>query len=462
MLQDTNNVPTLKAIEEEIFRQLQNCFQAVLLKVLEDIDVWLMENRDHKRFAYKERQASTMDTMFGSITIKRRKYVDRETNERVALLDRYLQFKGRESMSPFLAQQAVEWAVRGPSYRDARDRLQQLCGYQAMSHEQIRQKVLQIQAEACSRDHPSPKEVDVLFIEADGLNASLQQSDKGSHEVKMGVVHEGWEKRHPKSKEYELINKSYAYTLGDGNTFWETLSRQLDEQYTITEHTHVVINGDGAPWIRAGVAYFQNALYTYDRYHLKQWIKQALSNRSKHERKRVYEAADANDPSAMLAAIAKAEKAETDVEKQEEIAGLREFILENQEAFRDYRDRLQEKGVDTSGMRPMGSAESNMNLMSKRLKKNGYSWSLSGLGAMVNAMIHRLEGTLVDVLRPSATDGVSEEGTPKKIPSMAHFLRQKTQESVGALSGRLPVLEGRDQTKPFARALRGLTGLSEL
>lgn len=67
MLQDTNNVPTLKAIEEEIFRQLQNCFQAVLLKVLEDIDVWLMENRDHKRFAYKERQASTMDTMFGSI-----------------------------------------------------------------------------------------------------------------------------------------------------------------------------------------------------------------------------------------------------------------------------------------------------------------------------------------------------------------------------------------------------------
>ncbi|TMZ42020.1 ISLre2 family transposase, partial [Klebsiella pneumoniae] len=179
-------------------------------------------------------------------------------------------------------------------------------------------------------------------------------------------------------------------------------SRQLEEQYAITERTYVVINGDGAPWIRAGVDYFQNALYTYDRYHLKTWIKQALSNRSKQERQRVYEAADAHDPSAMLAAIAEAEKAETDVEKQAEIAGLREFILENQEAFRDYRERLKEKGVDTSGMRPMGSAESNMNLMSKRLKKNGYSWSRSGLGAMVSAMIHRLEGTLVDVLRPFA------------------------------------------------------------
>ena len=85
MLQDTNNMPTLKEIEEALFRQLQNYFQTVMLKVLEDIDVWLMENRDHKRFAYKERQASTMDTMFGSITIKRRKYVDRETNERVGV-----------------------------------------------------------------------------------------------------------------------------------------------------------------------------------------------------------------------------------------------------------------------------------------------------------------------------------------------------------------------------------------
>ncbi len=56
---------------------------------------------------------------------------------------------------------------------------------------------------------------------------------------------------------------------------------------------------------------------------LKTWIKQALSNRSKQERQRVYEAADAHDPSAMLAAIAEAEKAETHEEKQAEISGLR-------------------------------------------------------------------------------------------------------------------------------------------
>src|SRR5699024_12111109 len=80
-------------------------------------------------------------TMFGSITVKRRRYVDRETGDRVALLDRYLQYSGSDTLSPFLTEMAVQWAVKGPSYRDARDRFIDLLGYQAMSHETIRQEV---------------------------------------------------------------------------------------------------------------------------------------------------------------------------------------------------------------------------------------------------------------------------------------------------------------------------------
>ncbi|MFK4997545.1 UPF0236 family transposase-like protein [Bacillus sp. N9] len=40
------------------------------------------------------------------------------------------------------------------------------------------------------------------------------------------------------------------------------------------------------------------------------------------------------------------------------------------DALRDYREILRtEKGVNTEGMRPMGAAESNMNLFSRRIKK---------------------------------------------------------------------------------------------
>src|SRR5690625_4705769 len=35
-------------------------------------------------------------------------------------------------------------------------------------------------------------------------------------EIKIGIPHEGWELRHPSSKEYVLKNKSYWHTLGKG------------------------------------------------------------------------------------------------------------------------------------------------------------------------------------------------------------------------------------------------------
>ena len=421
-----------------------------------------MESRDHKRLAYHEKQVFTMDTLFGLITINRRKYIDRETSERVALLDQALQFKGSDSLSPFLTDIAVEWAVKGPSYRDAKHRLEQLLGYPVISHEQIRQKVLQIEARERRTENVELKQNKVLFLEMDGLNVALQQSNKRTHEVKVGMVHEGWDKRHPQSNEYVLLNKTYTHTLANGEAFWETFTRDLEQQYDITEDTYVIINGDGAPWIRAGVDYFPHARYVFDHYHLKKWVKQALGNRSKKERQRLYEAYEVHDVPAMLTAIAEAEKAETDSEKQREIAGLREFVLEHQEAFQDYRVWLKENGIDTSGMRPMGAAESNMNLLSKRLKQSGYSWSLQGLGAMVNALFHQLEGSLADVLQAVKKSSDTGETAPAKRPNITQFLKQKTRESVGALSGRMPVLTGRDQNKPYAQALRGLTGISSI
>ena len=120
MFNDTNNLPTLKEVEENLFRELQQIYQNILVSILEKADVWLRDNRDFARFENREMQECTIGTMFGSITIKRRRYLDRETGNRVALLDQYLQFTGRDALSPYLTEMAVQWAVIGPSYRDAR------------------------------------------------------------------------------------------------------------------------------------------------------------------------------------------------------------------------------------------------------------------------------------------------------------------------------------------------------
>lgn len=90
-----------------------------------------------------------------------------------------------------------------------------------------------------------------------------------------------------------------------------------------------MINGDASPWIHAGVEYFASAIYTYDHYHLKKWIKEALRKRSKQDRRKANLAADENDPVALVTAIAEAEKEEIDKENKEEIGSLRLFVSEN-------------------------------------------------------------------------------------------------------------------------------------
>ncbi|WP_010530965.1 ISLre2 family transposase [Lentibacillus jeotgali] len=458
MYNDTNNTTNLKAIEKSLFQQLQGYFHDILLKFLEDIDTWLMESRDHQRYKYKEKQPATIDTVFGPVTVERRKYTDREKGERVALLDQYLQFQGSDSLSPYLAELAVDWAVRGPSYRDARDRLQQLLGYQAMSHEQIRQKALHVQDVDHGVDEEKRKKVDALFLEVDGIYTPLQNHQKERREVKVGIAHEGWEKRHPGSKDFELVNKTYYHTLENGEFFWETFSRQLYEQYDLNDDTPVIINGDGAPWIREGLAYFPQAIYNYDHYHLKKWIKAALGNRSKQERRKAYLAADDYEPAGLSAAVAEAEKAEMDEDKKDDIAALRTFILDNQEAIRDYRERLQEKGVETAWMRPMGSAESNMNFFSRRLKKMGYSWSVNGLDAMTRAIIHRFDGTLGEALDLTSPSDHQDDSFQEGKVSLKRLLKQKTRQSVGAIMGSMPVLWGKEPSSYTAQALRGLAG----
>lgn len=132
---------------------------------------------------------------------------------------------------------AVSWAVKGPSYRDARDRLEEILGHRILSHETIRQRVLKlaekIQKEAWSELPTAKKQRKVIFIEVHGLNCHLQREKKSKTEVKIGVVHDGWEKRHPSSKEYNLVDKRYWCSQGDGETFGEEFSRLIYNIYEV-------------------------------------------------------------------------------------------------------------------------------------------------------------------------------------------------------------------------------------
>lgn len=110
----------LKEIERSLFNRLQELFREMLVEILQELDKFLMENRDKKRYENKDFRECGLESMFGSVRFKRRYYYDKEVGDYTFLLDEVLEFEGNRPISPFLEEVAVSWAVKGPSYRDPR------------------------------------------------------------------------------------------------------------------------------------------------------------------------------------------------------------------------------------------------------------------------------------------------------------------------------------------------------
>jgi len=224
-------MPTMKEIEQRIFRKLQEEFAKAMKMVLEALDQQILNERDRARYRAKEQRETGVNTVFGTVRFKRWLYQDRKTGEYVYLLDRLLQFEGRGKVSPHLEETAIAFASQGPSYRDSAQRLEQLLGYPVLSHEGIRQKLIE-RAEQPGKA-VKRRSAQVLFVEVDGLYTKLQRSQRRGMENGMATVHEGWEKR---GNRVRLKNKQY-YLHTDGGDFWEGFGDFLAERYEMDEET---------------------------------------------------------------------------------------------------------------------------------------------------------------------------------------------------------------------------------
>ena len=56
----------------------------------------------------------------------------------------------------------------------------------------------------------------------------------------------------------------------------------------------------------------------------------------------------------------------------------------------------------------------------------GYSWSYEGVKSMLNALIHHLEGTLIEAIQNNFSSTKKVEKEQKKYPSVASLLREET------------------------------------
>ncbi len=392
-------------IELMAWRALVDMFRRAVAEILELLDRHLMAVRDVKRHELHDRRPRTMKTLVGPVTFWRRYYWDREEKEWVFLLDKALGLT-EDHISPGLLQLMLLWATKGPSYRDTRDRLKEAYGMQVLSHEGIRQAVLEVALaierqdanrviEQCEEGKPK-RRVEALFIEADGVMVRMQGrgSRKKLREAKVVVVHEGWEQRYSggDGEEYRLKNPFFVAGFENAEEFWERVRGQLAARYEDIDKIPVIVNGDEEAWIRQGADVFRWGLYQYDRWHLSRALRSALWG---SWWQKAYRALKREDLGTVAAVVAEAEQQTTDPRRRQALSKIREAIAAHHESMRDYRQRLREMGYQVpSSWRAMGAAESNVDRFKMRLGKRGRAWSVRGAQAVMTCLGKLYENVL--------------------------------------------------------------------
>jgi len=226
-------------------------------------------------------------------------------------------------------------------------------------------------------------------------------------------------------------------------------SRRVYSRYDIDGNTPVVICGDGAGWIAKGLEWFPHALF-YDRFHLMREVRRTLSHLP-HRLGAAMRAAQREDMDGMLSQLLQAADESADRGHRRELEALYFRYSAQKDSLVDYRVRLQAEGVDTTGMRGLGIAESQVNRVKNRLGKKGRSWSEQGLEAMLAILCSWLEKTLGHY---ASRYGGDTELEPVRSVDEVRRERVGRGDPGGIRPGHFPALD--HGTKGFAPLFRKL------
>jgi len=436
----------MKELEQITYRALQKSFSEVMIQTLLELDEAIALGRDKKRFYLKDKRPLKFESVFGSVELTRNYYQDRETGQYVYLLDQYLAFDGTKGMSPVVQDLAIELAVTGVSYRQASDAMEKLLGYPVISHEGIRQQLLNTEVVP---EESVPLDQDVVFVEVDGLYTKSQEKGRKGREIKIASVHQGWEMNGKRAK-----LKDKRHFIHEGKLpFWEEFEQYLMAtfEYNPTRH-HLVINGDGAKWITTCQEYFRNnATFVIDRFHVAREVQRLFRKHTRYcsIRKKLTD----YDWEGFIVELNSAVGTLGNEKKEERLEELISQLSQYPKALGDYREKLKKKGIKTDTFRPMGSAEGTMSVFARRLK-NGRSWCTEGLDKFIDVFVALKDNLKIKTLHGLLEQSLEQEEN-EKPPK--HFVEKLTGSTAEATRNNVSYLKGA-VGKPITDALKGLCG----
>lgn len=347
-----------------------------LVEYAENI-IFKLKDRKEK-YECLEKDDRTIISIFGEINFKRRYYQDKETKERVYLLDQFLKLEKRERMLPNVKERLIEEA-RETSYK----RAGQKASYGTeISKQTVKNEINKLDFKAeIAEEKENKKKVKKLYIIADEDHVHLQKG--GIEEPRLIIVYDSII---AKGKRIELKNKRhfggiYTKKIDD---LWEEVMTYIENNYDTEYLERVYISGDGANWIKTGLEWIIKSVYVIDEFHMKKAVngivgritktnKEEKEKQKKELRRELRRLNFVRFKEICYEILA--DEMEKSTRKRKE--DLMKYILNNIEGIKNlYRNKKELHGCSAEGhishiysdrmsSRPMGWSTININNMSK-------------------------------------------------------------------------------------------------
>lgn len=449
MINITKSETKFNDLEEKMWKKKMQEGIEELKEQLRKIDNELLKSKNNNELKVKDFQKTTIKCKFGDLEIYRRRYTLKKNGETktVYLLDIYLELGYCGQYSQSIVEMILKEATE-KSYRKTAETIREntnvsithtaarkiLIDFSENHIEEIEKEKLKLYEKGYIEGE---KELRIIYEESDGIyiskqskkrNKKARKGKKLKSEIKIGIVHEGFEKRY--REDFRIKNKQMVATTKDAKYFKRLVDMTIGTTYKESSIERIIINADGAGWCK-DIAESPKERYQLDMFHIQKKITEVIQDK---EYKELMSRIVKTDKPEYIFNIMYNYKVELEHDKKaeelEKVKGLEEYLRNNKKGLLRYQYDLGltqeeiEKQEETE-YRNLGTEESQMYCgCRKRMKKNRTSWSDKGAEAMVKVISYIKSNLLEDLITGKMKKAIEKE-LDERIPEPKKIRKKK-------------------------------------
>jgi len=297
MINITKNETKFNDLEKKVWKKKMQEGLEELKEQLKQIDYQLLKNKNNKELEVKDFQKTTIKCKFGDLEFYRRRYTLKKNGETktIYLLDIYLELGYLGQYSKSIIEMVLKEATE-KSYRKTAETIREntnvsithtaarkiLIDFSEKHIEQLEKEKMKLYEKGYIEGE---KELKIIYEESDGIYISKQNRKKNKEarkgqklksEIKIGIIHEGFEKRY--SKDFKVKNKQMVATTENAKYFKRLVDMTIGTTYKESSIEKIIINADGAGWCR-DIAESPKERYQLDMFHIQKKITEIVSDK---------------------------------------------------------------------------------------------------------------------------------------------------------------------------------------